>query len=224
MIFIKWCSTWNYNWNDSAPNLITVLMNMFLKLGKLDNQNSLWGDREGQEQLQLALLLIGLLCVPLMLIPKPLIKNYLNKKKHEGHGYQEFDEEGHKPDSHGLGEEFIHQMIETIEYVLGAVSNTASYLRLWALSLAHAQLSNVFFEKCMVTTIELGNPVAVVVGFFLFANISVGVLMCMDSLECFLHALRLHWVEFMNKFYKGDGVKFLPFSFDQVFKNTESKR
>ena len=122
---------------------------------------------------------------------------------------------------------FIGQLIDVIEYVLGTVSNTASYLRLWALSLAHTALSHVFIEKTFIAYIQNDqvNIVSSVIGVFMYFLVflfATGfILIFMDAMECVLHTLRLHWVEFQNKFYKGDGYLFQPFSFKTLFKSDE---
>lgn len=138
---------------------------------------------------------------------------------------------------HSFGEAFIHQLIETIEFVLGTVSNTASYLRLWALSLAHGQLSEVFFNLILAKFINVFNSGnlnpssgdiygwTLITTFLMwpaFWSVTFSVIMCMDQMECFLHCLRLHWVEMQNKFYKGDGYAFTPLSTKSVLEQSQS--
>lgn len=52
---------------------------------------------------------------------------------------------GHDSSDVPTSELFIGQGIHTIEYALSTVSHTASYLRLWALSLAHAREYRIIF-------------------------------------------------------------------------------
>ena len=135
-----------------------------------------------------------------------------------GKGDDKDEKEKEEEEEHGFGEIVIHQAIETIEFVLGMVSNTASYLRLWALSLAHSELASVFWEKAMLSSLPMGW-FATYLGFGVFAGVTFGVLLAMDVLECFLHALRLHWVEFQNKFFKADGYKFVLYNFKLILES-----
>ncbi|KAK4405292.1 V-type proton ATPase subunit a3 [Sesamum angolense] len=212
LIIIKWCT-------GSQADLYHVMIYMFLSPTDELGENQLF---PGQKTAQLVLLLLALVSVPWMLLPKPFLLK-LQHSRQQGDSYaplpdaeeslrSEANHDSHSHEEFEFSEVFVHQLIHTIEFVLGAVSNTASYLRLWALSLAHSELSVVFYEKVLLLAWGYNNVVILIVGIIVFICATVGVLLVMETLSAFLHALRLHWVEFQNKFYEGDGYKFYPFS------------
>lgn len=251
LIFVKWSTNWNGEGSDriqyprGPPQIINTLID-FAMAKDVEHQNVLIfagtcaegpeGACSAQTAIQRFLLFSCMICVPWLLLAKPLLlKQYYspNSKvaQHGGAIYQSVsnddaaaeamleekpDEEdsGAKEEDFDITEVFIHQTIHTIEYVLGCISNTASYLRLWALSLAHSQLSEVFWNYILngqKFSVGFNSSTPMLVGcFFVWFMATIGVLMVMETLSAFLHALRLQWVEFQSKFYCADGILFVP--------------
>jgi len=171
----------------------------------------------GQAGTQSALVLLALLSVPVLLIPKPAYI-YWKHKQTLKHGHKMDDEKSeevaHDPEGEfNFMEICTQQLIHTLEFVLGAISNSASYLRLWALSLAHGELAIVFWNYFVAGPMK-SNTIVIFGGFAVWLNVTLGVIMLMEGMSASLHALRLHWVEFQNKFYMGTGRAFQPFEID----------
>ncbi|XP_022900077.1 V-type proton ATPase 116 kDa subunit a 1 isoform X3 [Onthophagus taurus] len=222
-----------------APSILITFINMVL----FKESKIVEGCDEtmypGQMFVQKFLVITALLCVPWMLLAKPIyimrtrsqkaVHTQMQQATENGDAEQALANNTQAAAPHGatgghddneeMSEIFIHQGIHTIEYVLGSVSHTASYLRLWALSLAHAQLSevlwNMVLSKGLIIDDWRGGIVLYVI-FSFWACLTVSILVLMEGLSAFLHTLRLHWVEFQSKFYSGLGHAFQPFSFELI--------
>lgn len=193
------------------PSLITTMISMALTPGTV--KDPLF-EGQGRVQVALLLLALACVPVMLCVKPCVLVRRLKAKDKLRGeiqleeqerrraqigdsdvhsdggHSGSELipgggdDHHGDDHDEHGVGDIVIHQAIETIEFLLGSISNTASYLRLWALSLAHSQLAAVFWERTVLSFIK-GQGTSAIIGTYItmaiFFAVTFVVLMLMVS-------------------------------------------
>lgn len=104
---------------------------------------------------------------------------------------------------------FVGEGIQGLVEIPSIMTNVLSYLRLGAVGLSSVGLAAVINENLAMPFLEKGG-VFIVLGLFIFIaghtiNIALGII------GPFLHSLRLHYVEFFSKFYKGGGIQFIAF-------------
>ena len=168
-----------------APSILITFINMVLfKYGEdAPPLSPECGDPymfAGQTFFQRLFVIVAVACVPWMLLGKPLMKRNAPKEPGEETEFSEI---------------MILQGIHTIEFTLSTVSHTASYLRLWALSLAHAQLSDVLWGMIMRIGLKSESWWGGILLWAIFgawAVLTVSILCLMEGLSAFLHTLRLH--------------------------------
>jgi V/A-type H+-transporting ATPase subunit I len=90
-------------------------------------------------------------------------------------------------------------------------TNILSYMRLGAVGLASVGLAVVINEELVMPFFAKG-------GFFILAGILIMVIghtinIGLGIIGPFLHSIRLHYVEFFTRFYKGGGKEYSPFGY-----------
>lgn len=109
---------------------------------------------------------------------------------------------GKRPLINEPGSYFLGSIVEILDTFTGFLSNTVSFIRIAAFSLAHIALMTAIFA--LISTIQSGAVSFIVqVG----GNILV---IALEGLVVSIQSVRLIYYEFFSKFYSGEGETFSP--------------
>jgi len=163
-------------------SIISIMVKMFTSPFVVD------GVYPGQKAVQLSILALFAASLPWMCFSKYFAKKFIDCDTEE-------EEEG-----------LIESLIGTVEFGVGLISNSSSYLRIWAVSLAHSQLTIILSNL----TIKDPNKIKAVILLPVYISGTFAILLCLEGLSSCLHAMRLNWIEFYNKFFHCKGVLYKP--------------
>jgi len=107
------------------------------------------------------------------------------------------------------GEGLLTGLMVPIEAFISSLSNTISYGRILALAMVHKGFSTA--------ALTLAGPFGGIMYFIVLPLFTVMIIMMLEGLVVFIHVVRLHWVEFFLKFYKGEGIEYTPFTLKRTY-------
>jgi V/A-type H+-transporting ATPase subunit I len=94
----------------------------------------------------------------------------------------------------------------------GLLANTLSYLRIMAVGVAGVKIAEIGNEMgfhAMADAISSGDIITAILCFVIWIGVQIFAL-ALGLLSPSIHAVRLHFVEWMGKFYDGSGQEFSP--------------
>jgi V/A-type H+-transporting ATPase subunit I len=107
-------------------------------------------------------------------------------------------------------------LMHAFESLLASLSHTISYVRILAMKLIEDVFYRLFLGV-LVFFMAWGTLTGTVVGYSLFAALTIVLILILETAFVFMQSLRLHWVEWFLKFYSGSGTMFKPYGADRLY-------
>jgi V/A-type H+-transporting ATPase subunit I len=100
--------------------------------------------------------------------------------------------------------------------IVGLVANTFSYARIAGVAVAKGATAIAFNTVCMPMIFYADGNIAMIIMGAVFLFLAHATVFMLGAVSAGIQALRLHYVEWFMKFFKGNGIDFRPFGIRKV--------